>query len=46
MKTDPARFNALAACAAEALCRDLPREDIQELLRFLNLLCTLVKTYI
>ncbi len=46
MKTDPARFNMLAAVAAEVLCKDRTAEEISELIRFLNLLCTLAKTYL
>ena len=46
MKTDPARFNALAVCAAEALCKGRTAEEIAELVRFLNLLCSLVKSYL
>lgn len=46
MKTDPARFNALAAAAAEILCKDKNAEEISELIRFLNLLCTLAKSYL
>ena len=42
----PAEFNALAALLAEALCRGRSPSENAELLRFLNLLCSLVKSYL
>ena len=42
----PAEFNALAALLAETLCRGRSPSENAELLRFLNLLCSLVKSYL
>lgn len=42
----PAEFNALAALLAETLCRGRSPAENAELLRFLNLLCSLVKSYL
>ena len=42
----PAEFNALAALLAETLCRGRSPFENAELLRFLNLLCSLVRSYL
>lgn len=42
----PAEFNALAALLAETLCRGKSHAENAELLRFLNLLCSLIKSYL
>ena len=42
----PAEFNALATLLAETLCRGRSPAENAELLRFLNLLCSLVKSYL
>ena len=42
----PAEFNALAALLAETLCRGRSPYENAELLRFLTLLCSLVKSYL
>ena len=42
----PAEFNALAALLAETLCRGRSPSENAELLRFLTLLCSLVKSYL
>ena len=42
----PAEFNALAAILAETLCRGRSTSENAELLRFLNLLCSLIKSYL
>lgn len=42
----PAEFNALAALLAETLCRGRSPSENAELLRFLTLLCSLVRSYL
>ena len=42
----PSEFNALAALLAETLCRGRSPSENAELLRFLTLLCSLVKSYL
>ena len=42
----PCGCNALAVALADALCRGRSPEEVAELLRLLNLLCSLMKTYL
>ncbi len=42
----PAEFNALAAILAEAICRGRSPAENADLLRFLTLLCSLVRSYL
>ena len=42
----PCGCNALAVALADALCRGRSPEEVAELLRLLNLLCSLIKTYL
>ena len=42
----PAEFNARATLLAETLCRGRSPSENAELLRFLTLLCSLIKSYL
>lgn len=42
----PVELNLCAAMLAEALCKGRPREENEEILRFCNLLCTLIRGYL
>lgn len=46
MESRPKELNACAALLAEALCNGRSRDEVDELLRFLGVLCALVRSYL
>lgn len=42
---DPLKQNVFASVLAEALCKDKSKAEIAEMTRFLQILCSLMKSY-
>lgn len=42
---DPLKQNVFASVLAEALCKDKSKAEIADMMRFLQILCSLMKSY-